>query len=39
MKLRSIYNGNIVVGYIFGVEFKGELKELGFFVIVDIINE
>ena len=27
MKLRSIYNGNIVAGYIPGAEPKGELKE------------
>ena len=26
MKLRSIYNGNIVAGYIPGAEPKGELK-------------
>ena len=29
MKLRSIYNGNIVAGYIPGAEPKGELKESG----------
>ena len=29
MKLRSIYNRNIVAGYIPGAEPKGELKESG----------
>ena len=35
MKLRSIYNGNIVAGYIPGAEPKGELKESGPSAIVD----
>ena len=39
MKLRSIYNGNIVAGYIPGAEPKGELKESGPSAIVDITNE
>ena len=39
MKLRSIYNGNIVAGYIPGAEPKGELKESGPSAIVDINNK
>ena len=39
MKLRSIYNGNIVAGYIPGAEPKGELAESGPSAIVDITNE
>lgn len=38
MKLRSLYNGNIVAGYIPGAEPKGELKESGPSAIVDITN-
>lgn len=38
MKLRGIYNGNIVAGYIPGAEPKGELKESGPATIVDITN-
>lgn len=38
MKLRGIYNGNIVAGYIPGAEPKGELKESGPAAIVDITN-
>ncbi|MDR2968372.1 MAG: NAD-dependent epimerase/dehydratase family protein [Tannerellaceae bacterium] len=38
MKLRSIYSGNIVAGYIAGAEPKGELKESGPSEIVDITN-
>ena len=36
MKLRKLYNGNIVAGYIPGAEPKGELKESGPSAIVDI---
>ena len=36
MKLRSIYGGNIVAGYIPGAEPKGELLESGPSAIVDI---
>ena len=39
MKLRSLYNGNIVAGYIPGAEPTGELKESGPCAIVDITNE
>lgn len=39
MKLRSLYNGNIVAGYIPGAEPTGELKESGPSAIVDITNE
>lgn len=39
MKLRSIYNGNIVAGYIPGAEPKDELAESGPSAIVDITNE
>ena len=39
MKLRKLYNGNIVAGYIPGAEPKGELKESGPSAIVDITNE
>ena len=39
MKLRSIYGGNIVAGYIPGAEPKGELLESGPSAIVDITNE
>ncbi|MDE7378208.1 MAG: NAD-dependent epimerase/dehydratase family protein [Paraprevotella sp.] len=39
MKLRSLYSGNIVAGYIPGAEPKGELKESGPSAIVDITNE
>ena len=39
MKLRSIYGGNIVAGYIPGQEPKGELLESGPSAIVDITNE
>lgn len=39
MKLRSLYNGNIVAGYIPGAEPKGELKESGPSAIVDITNQ
>lgn len=38
MKLRHLYNGNIVAGYIPGAEPKGELKESGPSAIVDITN-
>ena len=38
MKLRSIYNGNVVAGYIPGAEPKGELKESGPSAVVDITN-
>ncbi len=38
MKLRSIYNGNIVAGYIPGCEPKGELLESGPAAVVDITN-
>ncbi|NPD92138.1 NAD-dependent epimerase/dehydratase family protein [Xylanibacter muris] len=38
MKLRDIYNGNIVAGYIPGAEPKGVLKESGPSAIVDITN-
>ncbi|MDL2255044.1 GDP-mannose 4,6-dehydratase [Parabacteroides sp. OttesenSCG-928-K15] len=39
MKLRSLYSGNIVAGYIPGAEPKGELLESGPSAIVDITNE
>lgn len=39
MKLRSIYSGNIVAGYIPGAEPKGELLESGPCAMVDITNE
>ncbi|MDL2245904.1 NAD-dependent epimerase/dehydratase family protein, partial [Parabacteroides sp. OttesenSCG-928-J18] len=39
MKLRNLYSGNIVAGYIPGAEPKGELKESGPSAIVDITNE
>ena len=39
MKLRSIYGGNIVAGYIPGAEPKGELLESGPSAIVDIRSE
>jgi len=39
MKLRSLYSGNIVAGYIAGAEPKGDLKESGPCAIVDITNE
>ncbi len=39
MKLRSIYNGNIVAGYIPGAEPKGELLESGPSAIVDVTND
>ena len=39
MKLRGLYNGNIVAGYIPGAEPTGELKESGPSAIVDITNE
>lgn len=39
MKLRSIYSGNIVAGYIPGAEPKGELLETGPCAMVDITNE
>lgn len=39
MKLRGIYGGNIVAGYIPGAEPKGELLESGPSAIVDITNE
>ena len=39
MKLRSIYSGNIVAGYIPGAEPKGELLESGPAALVDITNE
>lgn len=38
MKLRSIYGGNIVAGYIAGAEPEGELKASGPSEIVDITN-
>ena len=38
MKLRHIYNGNVVAGYIPGAEPKGELKESGPSAVVDITN-
>ncbi len=38
MKLRSIYSGNVVAGYIPGAEPKGELKESGPSAVVDITN-
>ena len=38
MKLRSIYGGNIVAGYIPGAEPKGELLESGPSAIVDITS-
>jgi len=39
MKLRSLYSGNIVAGYIAGAEPTGDLKESGPSAIVDITNE
>ena len=39
MKLRGIYSGNVVAGYIPGAEPKGELLESGPSAIVDITNE
>ena len=39
MKLRGLYNGNIVAGYIPGAEPKGALLESGPSAIVDITNE
>jgi len=39
MKLRSIYNGDIVAGYIHGAEPKDELLESGPSALVDITNE
>ena len=39
VKLRSIYHGNIVAGYIPGAEPKGELKESGPSAVVDITNQ
>jgi len=39
MKLRGIYSGNIVAGYIPGAEPKGELRDSGPSAIVDITNE
>lgn len=39
MKLREIYSGNIVAGYIPGAEPHGKLKESGPSAIVDITNE
>lgn len=39
MKLRSIYSGNIVAGYIPGAKPTGELLESGPSAIVDITNE
>lgn len=39
MKLRGLYNGNIVASYIPGAEPTGELKESGPSAIVDITNE
>ena len=38
MKLRGIYTGNVVAGYIPGAEPKGELAESGPSEIVDITN-
>lgn len=38
MKLRSIYTGNVVAGYIPGAEPQGELKESGPCAVVDITN-
>lgn len=38
MKLRHIYNGNVVAGYIPGAEPKDELKESGPSAVVDITN-
>ncbi|MBQ4366462.1 MAG: NAD-dependent epimerase/dehydratase family protein [Muribaculaceae bacterium] len=38
MKLRNIYNGDIVAGYIPGAEPKGELAESGPSMVVDITN-
>ena len=38
MKLRGIYTGNVVAGYIPGAEPKGELLESGPSEIVDITN-
>lgn len=38
MKLRQIYKGNVVAGYIPGAEPKGELKESGPSAVVDITN-
>lgn len=39
LKLRSLYGGNIVAGYIPGAEPKGDLLESGPSAIVDITNE
>lgn len=39
MKLRSVYNGNIVAGYIPGAEPKGALAESGPMEVVDITNQ
>ena len=39
MKLRSIYSGNIVAGYITGAKPTGELLESGPAAVVDITNE
>lgn len=39
LKLRSLYGGNIVAGYIPGAEPKGELLEGGPSAVVDIMNE
>lgn len=39
LKLRSLYSGNIVAGYIPGAEPKGDLLESGPSAIVDITNE
>jgi len=36
MKLRGLYNGNIVAGYIPGAEPKGELLESGPSAVVDV---
>lgn len=38
MKLRSVYSGNVVAGYIPGAEPKGALKDSGPSAIVDITN-
>lgn len=38
MKLRHIYQGNVVAGYIPGAEPQGELKESGPSAVVDITN-
>lgn len=39
LRLRNLYNGNIVAGYIPGAEPKGELLESGPSAIVDITNQ